>query len=238
MGATPLRWDLTLTEEWLDEGRLGPDEVGANLRDLAFINRWLGGASSVLGHVTRAMAASPPGERFHLADIACGGGDLLRAAADRARRMGRAIFGLGVDADTHVLAYAQAASSAYPELHWVRADALGLPFGPASFDLVMCSCFLHHLAAEEAAALMATAATLARRAVVLSDLVQSRLGVAGFRVLCGVARLHAVTRHDGLVSLRRAYRREELLEIANLAGGNWQLHRHRFCRAALTLSLA
>jgi SAM-dependent methyltransferase len=230
--------DLTPTGEWLEQGQLDPEEVGANLRDLALINRWLGGSSSVLGYVAKAIGEARPGEVFRLVDLACGGGDMLRGAADRARQLGRAIWGVGVDANEHVLAYAKAASADYPELRWVRADALRLPLVPTSFDLVMCSCFLHHLDRREAAALMRAAATLTRRTVVLSDLVRSRLGGAGFRLLCLLARLHPVTCHDGLVSLRRAYRPEELAEIARSAGGEWELHHHRFCRVALTLSVA
>jgi SAM-dependent methyltransferase len=249
--------DRILDHEWLDLGHLRPEEVRANLRELELINRWLGGARSVVPHVVRAMNAAPAsgpstgsgwpspamqgpprakprGGPFRVLDIACGGGDMLRQVVTRGRRMGRAVLGIGVDANEQVLEYARGRSADYPELQWAQADALALPFASGSFDLVMCSCFLHHLEPQEASRLLTQAAALSRGVVVVGDLVHSWIGAAAFRLFCQLARLHPVTRHDGLVSLQRSYHPHELAAVARAAGlANWRLHRHPFCRATL-----
>ncbi len=96
--------------EWLDQGLLRPSEIEANLEDLAFVNRHLGGARAVLAHVRSAFDELGPGARLSLLDVACGGGDLLRTLAREARRQEVSLMGVGVDLNGAVLGYARAAS--------------------------------------------------------------------------------------------------------------------------------
>ncbi len=224
--------------EWLEEGNLQPADVQANLRDLEFINRRLGGARAVVPHSVRFMVANASADPFRVLDIACGGGDVLREIAGQARRLVRPMVGIGVDVNGQVIGYARSWSADWPELEWMRADALELPFMPASFDLVVCSCFLHHLDFRTAAAVVETAARVSRGAVVVSDLVRSRAGALAFKALCQVAGLHPVTRHDGLLSLERAYSVADLEDIARGARAKrWRLYRTRFCRATIVLEV-
>ena len=121
-------------EEWLDRPGLSPREIAANLRDFERVNRWLGGARSVLAHMAPVFDAAA-GRPLRALDIACGAGDLLRALAHRARRRGVKLAGVGVDANPVVIACARAAAQGFAALTWVQADALNLPFAPGSFDL-------------------------------------------------------------------------------------------------------
>ncbi len=223
--------------EWLDHGGLQPTEVHTNLRDLELINRWLGGWRSIVPCVIRVMKSAPTRGPFRILDVACGAGDLLRQIVKHARRDDRVILGIGLDRNERVLDHAREKSANYPELIWVRADALALPFSSGAFDLVMCSCFLHHLDPPEATRLLAEAARLSRGGIVVSDLVSGanwQFAPLAFRLLCRLARLHPVTRHDGLLSLQRAYRPDQLAEIAHAAGlTDVNLLRHPFSRATL-----
>jgi 2-polyprenyl-3-methyl-5-hydroxy-6-metoxy-1,4-benzoquinol methylase len=217
--------------EWLDEGRLSAAEVAANLRDLALINRFMGGAHSVLAHLPRVL---PRREPLQVLDIACGAGDVLRALARELRRRGRRLSAVGVDANPHVLAHARTNSSDLPEVHWVRADARRLPFPPRTFDLVVCSTFLHHLSPAEAPAFLRRAASLSRGWLLVADLTRSSSAAAGFALLAPLLRFSPVTRHDGAASLRRAYRPSELRAFATQAGlHHGRVVTHAFSRMAL-----
>jgi SAM-dependent methyltransferase len=169
---------------------------------------------------------------------------MLRAIAQGAAEQGRAIEAVGLDINPRVIDYARrglAGGRRRPEvnlarnpIHWVLGDVRALPFRSGSFDLVICSCFLHHLESEAAAELLHSAASLTRGTLIVSDLVRSSLGSAGFHAWARLMRLHTVTRHDGAISLRTAYRPPELEEIAAAAGlRHPEIHRHRFCRMTL-----
>ena len=72
-----------------------------------------------------------------LLDIACGPGDLARAAADRGAVV------TGVDFSPSMIAIAAAR---YPDLRFVQGSADALPFADATFDLALCSLGLQHFA--------------------------------------------------------------------------------------------
>jgi len=220
--------------ELLDQPGLLPEDVAANLADLELVNRRLGGGQAVLAHVGPALAAVPAPATARVLDIACGAGDVLRSLAQRTRSEGRAMLGVGVDLNPLVIAYARARAADLPELLWVRANALRLPFAPRSFDLVICSTFLHHLSPENAVALLEQARKLSRGWLIAADLGRSRMARLGFPALAWLAGFHPVTRYDGGVSLRRAYTPRELAELARAAGlTNWRVHGHRFSRMTL-----
>jgi len=75
-------------DEWLDDPRLPPEDVAGNLRDLELVNRLLGGGYAVLAHVEPVLDSMPPKQSVRVLDVACGGGDILRAVARYARRQG------------------------------------------------------------------------------------------------------------------------------------------------------
>jgi len=220
--------------EWLDERRLSAAEVVANLHDLERVNRLLGGARSVLAHVPRALEGLAQGRPVRVLDIACGAGDVLSAVALVVKRRGLVIKGVGVDVNPDVLAYARRISRHLPELRWVCADARLLPFPPRSFDLVVCATFLHHLSPVEAPVFLHRAASLSRGGLIVADLIRSAPAAAGFALVARLLRFSPVTRHDGAVSLRRAYQPTELREFARAAGlRDGRVSKHPFNRMTL-----
>lgn len=75
------------------------------------------------------LAALSPGD--HVLDVACGTGALTRAFAAAKVRPGRVI---GVDFTDEMLAVARRSST--PDVEYILADAMQLPFPDASFDVV------------------------------------------------------------------------------------------------------
>ena len=59
---------------------------------------------------------------------------------------------------------------------------------------------------------------VARRGVVVNDLVGAWIGLAGAWIVGYVATRNPITRHDAPLSARRAYMRAELLQLAACAG--------------------
>jgi SAM-dependent methyltransferase len=220
--------------ELLDEPGISPEIVAANLRDLEFVNTYLGGAAPVLAHVKPVLQRASTDRPLEILDIACGGGDLLRAIAHLAHTMGHAVRGVGVDANPLVIGWARAQAMGLSGLRWIRADALCLPFAASSFDVVTCSTFLHHLQPDDAVPFLARARSIARTCLIVSDLMRSHSVSVGFAALAWVLDLAPITRRDGAISLRRAYTPDELDRLARAAGlTGYRIERHRFCRMSL-----
>jgi SAM-dependent methyltransferase len=203
-------------EEWLDQGRGTPADVAANLAEMARTNRYLGGLASLTRHLYPRLHAAP--DPVRVLDLGAGAGQVALAVCAWARAHQRDVRVVALDWSARNLAVARAHMAADPSVHLLRADAGRLPLAPRSFDFVISTLFLHHLAPGAAVAVLRAAALSARRAVVMSDLARGWLPLAAFRLVQPVFARHPFTRHDGALSIRRAYTRAELSTLAAAAG--------------------
>ena len=204
------------TEEWLDQGRGTPADAAANLREMARINRWLGGLRALTRWLYPRLAAAPG--PLTVLDLGTGAADTALAITRWARRHGREVRVLGVDWSARNLMVARAHVAADVGVRLLRADARRLPLAPASVDYVISTLFLHHFAPHESVHLLRLAASVARRGVLMSDLARGWLPLAAFWLAQPVFARHPLTRHDGALSIRRAYTRAEVLALAQAAG--------------------
>lgn len=205
--------------EWLDEGRGAPADVAANLAEMGRLNRALGGLAALTRHLYPRLRRHAG--RATLLDLGTGAADGPRAIAAWAAAQGRPVTGIGVDWAARNLAVARAhgeAERAAPAIHLLQADAAHLPLAPRSVDYVITTLFLHHFAPAAAVALLRAAYTVTRRALLVSDLVRGRLPLLAFGLVQPLLARHPFTRHDGAVSIRRAYTPRELLALAHAAG--------------------
>jgi SAM-dependent methyltransferase len=111
----------------------------------------------------------------------------------------------------------------------VCGDALSLPFGDRSIDIAVCSQLLHHFRDDDAVRLLRELDRVARRRVIVCDLRRSWLAAGGFWLLSWPLRFHAVTRHDGVVSVLRGFSGPELTRLGRAAIGQAPRIRHRRC---------
>jgi hypothetical protein len=77
---------------------------------------------------------------------------------------------------------------------------------------------MHHFDPPDAVAFLREARRVARRGVVVNDLVRGRLNWAGAWLLARVATRNRLTRNDGPLSVRRAYTRAEAQALLASAG--------------------
>ena len=209
---------LTGAQELLD-GPLDDREVlVGNLRDLARVNRRLGGVElSIRAIDTLAPGRSP----IDVLDVGTGGADIPLALIERGRATGRLVRVTGIDSRPEVLAAAAQADrrvTATGELALHVADGSTLPFHDGAFDVVHASLLVHHLEPDAARSALVEMARVARLGVVLNDLVRGRAAWAGAWALSHFATRNVFTRHDAPLSVRRAYSVAELTALLAAAG--------------------
>jgi ubiquinone/menaquinone biosynthesis C-methylase UbiE len=206
---------LTGVAELLDGSLDDPIALRANLRDLRRINRLTGGTDLSI----RAIAAL--GEATTILDVGTGGADIPTALLARAAREARPLRVTAIDSRPEVLAAARVIRPAIERtdgLDLAVADGRGLPYPDAAFDVAHASLVVHHLDADDAIALLRELRRVARRGVVVNDLVRSRLAWLGAVIVVQTVARSRYTRHDGPLSVRRAYTEPELLELVRAAG--------------------
>lgn len=196
------------------DGPLDARTLRANLRDLARLNRWLGGVDLSW----RALASVGTADReTSLLDIGTGAGDIPRALLRRSRRAGRSMRIVATDVRQEMVAIA-AAGPRDPRLEIRLGGIDGIADPDASFDVVHSSLVLHHLEPEGARRLLGEMARVARVAVIVNDLDRAAAWWLGAWLLSHALTLNRYTRHDAPLSVRRAYTVAEVTAMARVAG--------------------
>ncbi|HEY5520017.1 MAG TPA: methyltransferase domain-containing protein [Candidatus Limnocylindrales bacterium] len=188
------------------DGRLDEQLLAGNLRDLARINRWLGGAD-----LSERAVAPLALNSFALSilDVGTGGADIpLRLARD-----GREIT--ATDIRPEIVAAAMRVEGRGRIV--VREGALP-DESSASFDVVHASLVIHHLEPSAAVTFLSHMRRVCRQAVVINDLDRGWRWWAGAWLLTRIATRNQYTRHDAPLSVRRAYTEKELVRMAQQAG--------------------
>jgi SAM-dependent methyltransferase len=219
--------------ERMDAPDVDPGGLRRALDDIAVVNRWLGARRALLRHLPGALPEGSAPAR--VLDVGTGSCDLPLAVARWARGR-RPVLITGVDAHAATIDAARDRTRACPEIRLSRADALRLPFREGAFDLALLSMTLHHMDGPDLVRVLREIGRVARGGVVLvCELERALPHYLGARLLAATLwRRHAVTRHDGPLSVLRAFTPAELLELARSAGLHQpRVHRHPFYRLVL-----
>jgi len=206
--------------EILDAPDADPGLACRSLRDVAVANRLFGGTRAVLAELAPVWRLLP--SRATLLDVGTGVGDIPARARVAAARHGIALDIVGLES-TPALA---ADSRAHAPLA-VCGDARALPFADRSVDIVTCSQVLHHFFDGDAQQIIVELNRVARTRVIVSDLRRSRIAATGIWLASFLLAFHPVSRHDGVVSVMRGFRVDELRELVQATVGAVPLVRYR-----------
>lgn len=222
-------------EEWLDQGIGTPAAIEQSLEDLNRINLRLGGLRSLTAHLLprleRWQADMP-----RILDLGAGGCATALTLAQWGRTQHRPLQVLALDLRLPHLRWAQQQTTVWPEIALVQGDACAPPIAEGSVDAVISSLFLHHFTPADLIQLLPRWVRLARRSVIMSDIIRHPLPYWFIKMASPVFARSAITRHDAAISLRRAYTPSELRTILASAGvGGAQLFSHFPYRMTLVI---
>ncbi len=186
--------------ELLDDNLGTAAEIVTSLADLRHINDWFGGARTTIALLRRVARASG-GQQLSVLEVGAGGGDVPLAAQ-------RVLAREGVELRITLLDRIASHLPADRTISLV-GDALHLPMRDASFDVVSCSLFAHHLEPDALRLFVLEALRVCRRATLINDLIRSRLHL--ILVYLGLPLFRSrITWHDAPASVRRAYTVDEM----------------------------
>jgi SAM-dependent methyltransferase len=210
---------LTRVVELLDGPLDDRDALDGNLRDFAWINRLTGGTRLSERAISALDGGSGPVAT--ILDVGTGGADVPMTLLARARGAGRTLAITATDSRPEILAAARRVRPAIDRtagLELAVADGRRLPYPDGAYDVAHSSMVIHHLQPDDAIAFLTELGRVARRGIVVNDLVRGRLFWVGGWLLLHAVATSRYTRHDGPLSVRRAYSRGELLDLIDAAG--------------------
>lgn len=196
--------------ELLDAEHLDLLELRRNLREMAMLNRLPGGIGDSVRAVERLLDEQTEAT---VLDVGTGSGDFVK----RLRRR-RHVEVIASDLRPEILEIAARNLAGTNNVSLLNADARAIPLGDGEVDVAHASLLMHHFDPDDAIAALAEMRRVSRLGVVINDLRRGLLPFAMTAAAVLTLSRGAYTRHDGVLSARRAYTLAELDTLAAKAG--------------------
>lgn len=200
--------------EIMDDFNLSGEDVVPVLKGLERLNALFGGHKTLI----KALKQIGISKGYHISDWGCGGGDALRAIAKWADSNGLDIQLTGVDATASAVEFARKEAAYYPNISFILSDVMSDALKPDQFDIVYSSLFTHHFADDEWVELVKKMAACSKKAVIVTDLHRHWLLYYAVIFIAYTFTRSKMARFDGPLSVRRSFKKRELVKLLNNAG--------------------
>jgi SAM-dependent methyltransferase len=200
-------------KELLDREGIPSEDLFRNLRELDFINHWLGGYNISFNALKKVFK---PGKPYTLVDIGCGGGDTLKRIHQWNKSAGYELSLYGVDIKPVCIAYAEENLKATP-VTLICDDYRHIFKHLKQVDIIHACLFCHHLAEDQLLELVQF--SLANKSVlVINDLERHWFAYYSIKWLTGLFSKSYLVKNDAPLSVLRGFRKKEWLAILQKAG--------------------
>ena len=204
-------------EEIIDDFTLSGPAIEDTFDSIEKVNIWLGG-NQVLRRSFQKILKSPAFQNLanpiKVYDLGCGIGDGLVALAKWTRKQKIATEYQGLDANPYVIDLARSKTKGFPEIQFQVKDIFGSDYSLEGVDIVTFNLCLHHFQPKEILELLERCKTKKIKAVLINDLHRHWLAYYLFEIVCLVFRSPQIARLDGLLSIRKGFKRAEFSALA------------------------
>lgn len=203
--------------ERMDTETLSLPVMRETLSFLETTNRLFGGSGVIRRFLRKVSAHWPKHAPIEILDVGTGGGEIPVAMAAWAAEHQWNVRITAIDIVPEIVALARAKTQGWPQIIVEQTDLADLKTTGRMFDYVTASLFLHHMPSESLVLVLKTFDALSRRGFIISDLERSLPSYWSVRILSELIG-NDIVRHDGPLSVRRAFTLPELDLLARDAG--------------------
>lgn len=204
-------------EEIMDDLECSGEVVYQTLRELEFINKWLGGNQVTLGGLDPLISKKEFVHKLTIADLGCGSGEMLKLVNSRLNPPFDLQL-LGIDANPHIISYAEKNCENINAISFKTANILDASFQQEKYDIIMATLFLHHFTNYQLIEIFRTLKRQARLGIVVNDLHRHPLAYYSIKLLTRIFSKSSMVKYDAPLSVLRGFRKNELVEILREAG--------------------
>lgn len=204
--------------EIMDDFALEGEVLREALDKIAKINQLLGGNELTLQGVKSLIKDIDTSKELTIVDVGCGNGDMLRILANYGKKNHLNLRLIGIDANNFTINHARDLSSNYSNIKYLIEDIFDESFEQLHYDIVLCTLTLHHFKNDQIIKLLNIFKFNSKLGIVINDLQRSQISYRLFEALCFVFRLNKMSREDGLVSILRGFKKQELVAFSKQLG--------------------
>ncbi|WP_299241824.1 methyltransferase domain-containing protein [uncultured Aquimarina sp.] len=200
--------------ELMDDPEVNEKDLGIALEDISRVNRLLGGNNITINAVLDEIKKDESTKTWVIMDLGCGDGEMLRKLADVFKEKKIKVKLIGIDNNDKCLLQARKLSTSYTEIEFYNKNILTLEKGDFHCDIIICTLTLHHFGDEEIKRVLKKSLELVSEVVIINDIHRNKWSYYLFRMFSYFFIKGYIAKNDGLVSIKRGFKRKELMRFA------------------------
>ncbi len=205
-------------EEIMDDLGCSGEVVHQTLRELEFINHWLGGNKVTVSGLVLLISENITDQKLSIADLGCGSGEMLKLVYGNLKDQPIYLQLIGIDANPHITSYAKINCEPVGSISFQTKNILDVSFQQEEYDVILATLFLHHFSTHQLIEIFKRLKKQARIGVVVNDLHRHPLAYYSIKLLTRLFSKSSMVKYDAPLSVLRGFRKKELVEILQAAG--------------------
>ncbi len=191
--------------ELLDDPKVPADDIVQNMKELDFINTFLGGHAVTLSGFRNLLTGQ---REITVCEIGCGGADNLMALRKWTLSHGISARFIGIDINPHCL---EVARRRFPTDcgEFILSDYQQVDFGDQKPDLLFSSLFCHHFTQEQLLIMLQWMRDNSTIGFFINDLHRHPFAYYSIRALTGLFSRSYLVKNDAPLSVLRGFTKKE-----------------------------
>jgi 2-polyprenyl-3-methyl-5-hydroxy-6-metoxy-1,4-benzoquinol methylase len=203
--------------EIMDDLNCEGEVVDQTLRELETINKFLGGNYVTINGIEHLLKNKTTSSSFVIGDLGCGGGDILKLISKWGVKKNISTTLFGIDANPHIINFAKHTAANFPSLKFEAVDIFSEAFKSKQFDILIGTLFFHHFTEDQLVNFFRQAKNQVRIGLVINDIHRHWFAYYSIKLLTKIFSRSAMVKFDAPLSVMRAFRKKELINILEKA---------------------
>ena len=204
-------------KEFLDLPDISREELIINLRELDFINNYLGGHNATIKGLEYFFKKYKTINS--IIDLGCGGGDTVAAIAEWARRNRLDIKLTGIDILPEAIDFANIKYSGYKNVEFICSD-FNILQSENKYDIAVNSLICHHFFDEELYNFIKCNQSISKLGFIINDLHRHKAAYYSISILTKLFSKSFMVRNDAPLSVKKGFKKSDLENILIECGIN------------------
>lgn len=205
------------TKELGDDINIPFDDVLQNLKELNFINKFLGGHKTTVTGIKKILGNANSTKPISICEIGCGGGDNLYAIYNYCKKNNIQATFTGLDIKEQCIDYS---SKRYKALHatWIKSDYIIADLSANKPDIIFSSLFCHHFTEPELIQMLDWMKNNSKKGFFINDLQRNPVAYYLIKLLTGFFSKSYLVKNDAALSVARSLKQKEWKSLLAAAG--------------------
>ena len=197
--------------EIMDDLNCSGHVLDRTLRELEIINKWLGGNRITIKSLEQLLPKT--NREITIADLGCGGGDMLRMIDSWGKNRNLKLNLIGIDANPNIVAFAKRNLLAYPHIQFKTLNIFSEEFQKQRYDIVIGTLFYHHFSSDQLVHFFKALKQQVAIGFIINDIHRHWLAYYSIKWLTKAFSKSSMVKYDAPLSVLRAFKRRELRKV-------------------------